>query len=1275
MGRKLKSCLLLFAAAVCCYMFISFSSNPPNGRTGAPGETATCASCHTENNPNGFDGNLSITGIPATIQPNTIYSVTVTTSNPNELASQAGFQWVALNSSNQNSGVMSAPSNSSTVTVHNNRIYHEHNPAQAFGTEAEVSWTVNWNSPSAGDEDETITFYGISVIGDGGGNDGDYVVQTQFSATLSNNAPLEASISDVENVSCHGLQDGQATATGLNGMPPYAYNWSTGDISATITNLGPGAYTVTVTDAEDSTATTSITIEEPDSLIVGLDTLTTIDCNNATGMASVSVSGGTPEYTFAWSSGASDSVAMNLQQGPVTVVVTDANLCTDTLEVEITADTLRPMVNAGQADTLDCFALELTLNGTAQNCPDCSILWTTSDGHIVSGADTETPVVDAAGTYTLTATNNATGCLDSSTVTIVEIAAPQLNIAELQNISCNGAADGFISVTTTGGFPPFTYLWSNGESENGQMNLAPGSYTVTVTDANGCIDSLSATIQEPDSLTIMATSTDESAFEANDGTASLEITGGTPPYNIQWNTGATTPELDSLPPGLYPVFIMDDNGCTAFASLQIAPFVCVLQAAVSTEPVSCNGSNDGSATVVLNNVTDPVNISWSSGGNGMTQTELAGGTYEVTVTDSTNCTIIETFEITEPAPIQIELSSFQNVACNGSTTGAVRVEVAGGTPGYAYLWSNGSTQDFITNVPSGNYTVTVTDTNDCTSSYAITLTQPPFLELSIAATNETAVDANDGIATPAIEGGVPPYQFNWSNGTTGEIATNLAPGEYQLTVIDDNGCNITGAVVINDFDCPTIIINSQYTPIICPGSQSGNASVVSVPGANQPVSYTWSNGSTDSTINNLPGGMYLVTITDATNCAVIDVFDINEGDPSGPMAIAQDLTVTLDESGQATITPMDLDDGSFDNCMLASMEISQSLFTCEDVGTQSVTLRVTDGTGNFSIDIVTVRVNDEQIPLIENCPSDISITDCATVVEYDPLEVIDNCQVNIQLVEGLVSGSVFPAGLTPVIYEVEDQAGNQAACTFDVTVASDLSFEANTSPPTCFGAFDGQIDIIPSGGIAPYTITGIPFNIGAGSYEITVRDDVGCTVTQDVTVTQPPALNVAIDDIIPEINNQSNGGVAITAMGGTGELSFVWRDLEGNDVGVEEDISGLAAGTYFVWVSDENGCFIILEVEVNQTTAVDHTKPAGLINVFPNPNSGRFTVTSELSNEAITSLSVFDVNGRLVQHYKMTNHPAPDFLIDLSNAANGVYTLKFVVGEQPIYKRVVVSGH
>ena len=186
-------------------MFSGFPNNPPNGVTGAPGE-GLCTNCHANNNPNGFDGSISLTGLPASITPNTSYTITVTSSNPNGQAVQAGFQWVALNSSNTNSGSMTGAAANSTITPSGGRTYHEHNPAQAFGAGNSVSWTVNWTSPSAGANDETITFYGASVIGNGGGSGGDLIATTQSSGVLPGSGadPLVVSVQKLSDVSCNG---------------------------------------------------------------------------------------------------------------------------------------------------------------------------------------------------------------------------------------------------------------------------------------------------------------------------------------------------------------------------------------------------------------------------------------------------------------------------------------------------------------------------------------------------------------------------------------------------------------------------------------------------------------------------------------------------------------------------------------------------------------------------------------------------------------------------------------------------------------------------------------------------------------------------------------------------------------------------------------------------------------------------------------------------------------------------------------------------------------
>src|SRR5690606_22797124 len=344
------------------------------------------------------------------------------------------------------------------------------------------------------------------------------------------------------------------------------------------------------------------------------------------------------------------------------------------------------------APTLTATSTDILCNGDATGTATANVSggalpltysWSPSGGT----ADTATDLT--AGTYTVTVTD-AVNRTATATVTITEPNALLSNIITT-DISCNGSNNGSITLAPTGGVAPYTYLWNNADTSSSLTGLAAGTYSVTITDANGCTVTENATITDPAVLTLSSSSyTDVTWYGGNDGEATVVVTGGTAPYNYLWSNGATTATATGLIAGNYVVTVTDANGCTVSESFTIIQPIPLMVQSVSKTNVKCNGGTDGTATIVAMGGNAPYTYLWSpSGGTNATATGLAAGTYSVLVTDATANTITETFVITEPGIITATVSNQSNVQCNGGNTGTATLTVTGGTAPFTYAWSHG----------------------------------------------------------------------------------------------------------------------------------------------------------------------------------------------------------------------------------------------------------------------------------------------------------------------------------------------------------------------------------------------------------------------------------------------------------------------------------------------------------------------------------------------------------------------------------------------------------
>ena len=357
-----------------------------------------------------------------------------------------------------------------------------------------------------------------------------------------------------------------------------------------------------------------------------------------------------------------------------------------------------------------------------------------------SGGTAATASGLAAGTYTVTVTD-ANACTITRTVTITQPTAIS-GTTVVTNIACNGGSTGAINLTPTGGSAPYTFNWGGGITTEDRTGLSAGTYTVTITDANGCTGTVNATVTQPTAMSATVSQTNVSCNSGSNGTASIVVTGGTAPYTYSWSpSGGTAATASGLAAGAYTVTVTDANACTITRTVTITQPT-AMSAMTAQTNISCNGGSNGTASIVVTGGTAPYTYSWSpSGETAATATGLSAGTYTVTVTDANACTITRTVTITQPASAVSGTTVVTNIACNGGSTGAINLTPTGGTAPYTFNWGGGITTKDRTGLAAGTYTVTITDANGCTGTVTATVTQ------------SSAVAAPTGVATQSFNAG------------------------------------------------------------------------------------------------------------------------------------------------------------------------------------------------------------------------------------------------------------------------------------------------------------------------------------------------------------------------------------------------------------------------------------------------------------------------------------------------------------------------------------------
>jgi hypothetical protein len=398
---------------------------------------------------------------------------------------------------------------------------------------------------------------------------------TANSSVTITSPPETVTVSLIElfNVTCHSGTNGMITVGGYGGASPYSYLWSNGETTAAINGLGAATYSVTVTDNNGFTVTSAVTITEPTALTLSVIEVIDVSCQfGSNGMIQVGVAGGTGPYAYLWSNGQTSTAISGQAAGTYTVTATDYRGCTTVLTENIQepsqAVTTVSVVETDNSCTPNDATLlvqdQSTLTAVPNGLSPFTYAWSNSGGSAVSAQYTNSTV--GSYTYTVTVTS-ADGCTATGTKSVAVVSLPLLSSNPLQ-VSCYGLSTGAIDLTVSSNYSPFNYLWSNGQSIQDISSLVIGTYTVTVTDANGCTRSTSETLTQPTLLSSGVVGFLASCTATN-GTTNLSVAGGLTPYTYNWSNSTTTEDLNGLGFGTYTVTVTDNNSCTTTSSITL----------------------------------------------------------------------------------------------------------------------------------------------------------------------------------------------------------------------------------------------------------------------------------------------------------------------------------------------------------------------------------------------------------------------------------------------------------------------------------------------------------------------------------------------------------------------------------------------------------------------------------------------------------------------------------------------------------------------------------
>ncbi|MBI3510177.1 MAG: T9SS type A sorting domain-containing protein [Bacteroidetes bacterium] len=634
-------------------------------------------------------------------------------------------------------------------------------------------------------------------------------VFASVNVTVNITQPTPITISpSQQNVSCNGGNDGHALATVSGGAGFFTYSWSPVGGNAPIANsLTAGIYTVTVTDANSCTASQTFQITEPPALSA-TNAIVNVSCfGGSDGSAVVTVNGGTPGYMYSWAPGGyTTDFANGLSENLYLVSITDLNGCFLRDTVNISAPS--QLTSSITGTDVTCFnsndgTAMITVNG---GTGPFNYSWAPNGG----SGNTQTGL--SAATYTCNVTD-AHGCTTTQTIDITE-PAPLSSIDSQTDVSCFGGSNGSASVSVSGGNGSYSYNWSpSGGNSSMAGALMAGSYSCTITDINGCMLTETFSLTEPSLITVVGSQFDASCSGGNNGSATVNASGGTGPLTYSWTSGGTAATETSLSAGSYTCTVTDMNGCVATQTFVITEPAAMTSNAMITG-VTCYNFNNGSITLNMNGGAAPYNYYWSDFSNNAYDSMLVAGVYTLTVQDANSCVFNDTFTVSQPAPLSFVVTQ-TDISCHGNNDGTASVTPSGGTGPYTYLWNTGNTSSSLTDLSQGIYTCVVTDSNGCVDSAQASIYDPGQLVAFVQAVlNPTTCGASDGGINIAMTGGTQPFIYQWSNGDTIEDLYNIAAGVYSLTVTDAHGCVGTALATLSDPNAPVVAMTLPET-FIC----------------------------------------------------------------------------------------------------------------------------------------------------------------------------------------------------------------------------------------------------------------------------------------------------------------------------------------------------------------------------------------------------------------------------------------------------------------------------
>ncbi|MDF3026458.1 MAG: gliding motility-related protein [Fluviicola sp.] len=1001
--------------------------------------------------------------------------------------------------------------------------------------------------------------------------------------------------------------------------PSYTFAWNNGATTQNISSLCAGAYSVTVTDANGCIATANTAITSPTPLVVGF-VKTNATCNNTcNGSITVNASGATPGYQYSLN-GAANQASNSftaLCDGAYTVLVTDANGCSATINTTVTEP---PVLNLVLVSTVPSScgsnngSLTVSASGGTPN-------YTYTVGAVTQASGTFSGLAPAVYNVTVTDLN---GCTQVLSVTVGTTVSPTASILSQQPVSCFGGFNGSAIIGFSGGTPNYTFSLSPGPSNQASNvfnNLAAGSYTATVTDANGCIATVPLTIVQPAQLTYTTVITNASCNGVCDGQIQINATGGTAPYDYSHDNGLTfTPAnpITNLCAGSVDIVVRDFKGCLVNSTVNITQPAPLAATFTTVNPV-CNGSCDGSITVNASGGVPAYNYSLNGGATQVSNTLLnvCSGTQDVIITDANGCTLEVNPVLVDPPAVELDLVDMIESNC-GFNNGELIVIASGPNPGFTYTANGGApqTNGTFSNIFAGAYDIIAVDDLGCQAQEFFGVNDIEMSGVLIEQTDPLCFGAFDGTLEVTNVSGAAPISYELDNSGSSQFSgffPNLGAGSHIVVISDAGNCIFTIPVNLGQPD--PITFNTVITDVTCFGDSTGGIEFINTAGGTGAYMYSIDGGNnfvSGATFSGLPIGTYGLAVTDINGCMEFDSEDIIQPLPIEITNNKADLTcfqnasgfIQLGATGGNSGYQYSIDDGT-------TFTASSSFFS---LTAQLYNVVVVDQEGCLQDTTITLT---EPTPLVAGATSTDVL--CNNACDGTITGTGNGGTVNYMFsVDGGIIYNVtgFFDNLCAGSYDLIVNDFNSCLDTADAIIGSPagVTLSVTLTPSTC-GDANGQIDMSLAGGTMPYnysidngttfTTTNVFTGLLADNYPLEAEDANGCSVDSIVTIVDlasPVISGVYVTE--PTCYSICDASAHVSSAGGTGALSF-----EINGVSQTDSIfNGLCAGTYDVIITDVNACTDTLNIVIDQPDTLTFTTVATNLTCFQN-QSGSIAVT------------------------------------------------------------------